>query len=119
LLEMLLAVVVLAVVGITLSGAIGGVASQTFSLERRTMAHWVGQNRLHQVRISLRQEPRALAEGSDSTRIYMGQRDWEVRTEVAATEHPLIRRVEIDVFELQEGKRVGPFEHAVAFVGRY
>ena len=38
LIEMLLAVVVIAVVGITISTAIGGVAGQTYALERRTMA---------------------------------------------------------------------------------
>jgi general secretion pathway protein I len=119
LLEMLLAVIVIAVVGITVSTAIGGVASQTFTLERRTMAHWVGQNQLHQLRISLRQESRVLPEGKDSIRVYMGERDWEVRTEVKSTENPLIRRVEVDVFELQDGERVGPFDHSVAFVGRF
>ena len=70
-------------------------------------------------RISLRQESRVLPEGKDSVRIYMGQRDWEVRTEITATDHPWMRRVEVDVFELQAGERVGPFDHSVAFVGRY
>ena len=118
LLEMLLAVIVIAVVGTTISSAISGVAGQTFSLERRTIAHWIGQNQLHQLRISLRQQPRALPEGKDTTRVYMGERDWEVVTEVKATDSPLLRRVEVDVFELREGERFGPFEHGVAFVGR-
>jgi len=120
LLEMLLAVVVIAVVGITVSTALGGVASQTFTLERRTVAHWVGQNQLHRLRISLRGESRVLPEGKDTVRVFMGDRDWEVRTEVAATDHPWVRRVEVDVFELQaDGERAGPFDHAVAFVGRH
>jgi general secretion pathway protein I len=119
LLEMMLAMVVIAVVGVTISAAVGGVASQTFSLERRTVAHWVAQNQMHRLRISLRQAARVLPEGKDSVRIYMGQRDWEVRTEISATDHPWMRRVEVDVFELQEGERVGPFDHSVAFVGRY
>jgi type II secretion system protein I len=116
---MMLAMVVIAVVGVTISTAVGGVASQTFSLERRTVAHWVAQNQMHRLRISLRQAARVLPEGKDSVRIYMGQRDWEVRTEISATDHPWMRRVEVDVFELQEGERVGPFDHSVAFVGRY
>ena len=119
LLEMLLAMVVIAVVGITVSSAVGGVASQTFSLERRTMAHWVAQNQLHKLRISLRRESAVLPEGKDSTRIYMGERNWQVRTEVTATDHPWVRRVEVEVFELQDGDEVGPFDTAVAFVGRY
>ncbi len=119
LLEMLLAMVVIAVVGITVSSAVGGVASQTFSLERRTMAHWVAQNQLHKLRISLRREAAVLPEGKDATRIYMGERNWQVRTEVTATDHPWVRRIEVQVFELQDGDEVGPFDTAVAFVGRY
>ena len=117
LLEMLLAVVVIAVVGITISTAVGGVANQTFSLERRTVAHWVGQNQLHRLRISLRSEARILPEGRDSTRVYMGGRDWEVRTAISATDSPFMRRVEVEVYELQDGERAGPFDHSIAFVG--
>ena len=120
LLEMLLAMVVIATVGITVSNAVGGVASQTFTLERRTMAHWVAQNQLQRLRISLRNDDSAIPEGKDTLRIFMGERDWEVRTEVTGTDHPWVRRVEVDVFELQpDGKRQGPFDHSVAFVGRY
>ena len=120
LIEMLLAVVVIAVVGITVSNAIGGVASQTYTLERRTMAHWVGQNQLHRLRISLRNDDSAIPEGKDTVRIFMGEREWEVRTEITATDHPWVRRVEVDVFELApDGDKLGPFDHSVAFVGRY
>ena len=63
LLEMLLALVVIAVTSVSVSRAISGVAGQTYTLERRTMAHWVGQNQLNQLRISLRQEARPLPVG--------------------------------------------------------
>lgn len=120
LLEMLLAVIVIALVGVTLSNAIGGVASQAYTLERRTMAHWIAQNQMHRLRIGLRFNSDALPEGKDSTRVYMGRRDWEVLSRIDATDHPWVRRVEIDVYELDaEGERRGPFEHSVAFVGRF
>ncbi len=117
LLEMLLAVVVIAVVGITLSSAVGGVANQTYSLERRTMAHWVAQNQLHRLRISQRAVDAPLPSGKDSNRVFMGERDWEVRTEVSGTAHPNMRRIEVQVYELQEGERVGPYDVQVAFLG--
>lgn len=119
LLEMLIAVVIIAVVGITVSTAIGGVASQTYSLERRTMAHWIAQNQMTRIRMDLRVEPRALPEGRGTVRVFMGERDWEVRTTVVATDSPLLRRVELDVFELVEGERLGPYDHLIAFVGRH
>ena len=82
--------VVIAVVGITISTAVGGVAAQTFSLERRTVAHWVGQNHAHRMRMTQRRDTGALAEGRDTTRILMADRDWEVVTEIEATDSPLI-----------------------------
>jgi len=118
LLEMLIAVVIIAVVGITLSTAISGVANQTFSLERRSVAHWIAQNQVTRLRIDLRSNPRVLPEGKDSVRIFMSNRDWEVRTQIKPTEHPLMRRIEIDVYEIQDSGRVGPFDHLIAFVGR-
>ncbi len=118
LLEMLIAVVIIAVVGITLSTAISGVANQTFSLERRSVAHWLAQNQVTRLRIDLRSNPRVLPEGKDSVRIFMSNRDWEVRTQIKPTEHPLMRRIEIDVYEIQDSGPVGPFDHLIAFVGR-
>ena len=49
----------------------------------------------------------------------MGNRDWEVRTTISGTDHPWMRRVEVEVFELENGVRVGPFATQVAFVGQY
>ncbi len=119
LVEMLIALVVIAVVGISVSQAIGGVASQTYNLERRTVAHWVGQNQLHRMRIARRGLSNAIPEGRDTTRVFMGNRDWEIRTSISSTDHPYMRRVEVEVFELQEGDRVGPITQQVAFVGQH
>ena len=52
LLEMMLAVTVIAVAGIAISRAVGGVAGQSYTLERRTMAHWVAQNQVNRLRIA-------------------------------------------------------------------
>lgn len=119
LLEMLIAVVILAIVGTTISTAIGGVVNQTFSMERRTLAHWIGQNEISRLRLDLKADPRALPEGRDTRRVFMAEREWDVRTSVIATDQPLLRRVEVDVYEVVEGERQGPFDHLVAFVGRH
>lgn len=116
---MLIAVVIMAVVGTTLATTIGSVAGQTFALERRTVANWVALNEMAKLRINLRANPRALPEGKSNARIFMSDREWEVRTTVLATEHPLLRRVEIDVFELLSGDTKGPYDHLVAFIGRH
>ena len=43
---MLVAIAIISVVGIAVSTATGGVAGQIYSLERRTVAHWVAENHL-------------------------------------------------------------------------
>ena len=119
LLEMLLAIAVIAIVGTTISTAIGGVANQTYSLERKTVAHWISQNTITKLRLDLRSDPRALAEGRVTNRTFMGEREWLVQTEIKSSEHPLLRRVEVDVYEVVQGDRRGPYDHLVAFVGRH
>lgn len=83
------------------------------------MAHWVGQNQLHRLRIARRGVNTAIPEGRDTTRVLMGGRDWEIRTNITGTDHPWMRRVEVEVYELQEGDRVGPITQQVAFVGQH
>ncbi len=119
LLEMLIAVVIIAVVGTTLSTAIGGVAGQTYSLERRTLANWISQDQLTRLRLDLRVNPRPLPEGNTKSRLTMGDREWEVETVVVATDSPLLRRVEVEVFEYQDGTRKGPYDRLVAFLGQH
>lgn len=118
LVEMLIAVIILAVVGTTLSTAVGSVSGQTFVLERRALAHWIAQNEINRLRIDLQVNPRVLPEGRDSSKVYMADREWDVLTEILSTDNPVIRRVEVDVYEVYEGERQGPFEHSIAFLGR-
>jgi hypothetical protein len=49
----------------------------------------------------------------------MGNRQWIVEREIKETETPWLHRVEIDVYELQDGEKVGPLDHMIAFLGRY
>ena len=114
LLEMLIAVAIIAIVGTTISAAVGNVANQTHAMERRTLANWVSQNAMTRLRIDLRVNPRILPVGKDNARIYMGERKWDVLTAVEATESPLLRRVELDVYEVVNGERQGPYDHLVA-----
>jgi|GEM_PF-341033 len=122
LLEMLLALTVIAIVGITVSNSVGNVAGQSFSLERRTVAHWVGQNHMARLRLAQRSNttpgPSAVPTGRDSIRLSMGGREWEVRSEVTATTVPRMFRVEIDVYELVDDDVRGPIDHVVAFLGQ-
>ncbi len=49
----------------------------------------------------------------------MANRQWLVERKIIETDTPWLHRVEVDVFELQDGDRIGPLEHMTAFIGRY
>lgn len=119
LIEMLIAVVIIGAVGTAIATAIGGVANQTFSLERKTVANWVASNHITQIRIQQRLQSQVLPEGKINTQVFMAQRQWEIETTTLATDHPWLRRLEVDVYEVAEGERRGPYDHLTAFIGRY
>ena len=120
LIEMLLAGVIIGVVGTTVATATGGVANQMYSLERRTVANWVASNHLTLLRLEQDQQiGQPVQKGRKTTRLFMGNRQWIVEREIKETETPWLHRVEIDVYELQDGEKVGPLDHMIAFLGRY
>lgn len=120
LIEMLLAVVIIGVVGTTVATAIGGVANQMYALERRTIANWVAANELTRLRLQQQQQlGEPIAKSRKTNRLFMANRQWLVERKIIETDTPWLHRVEVDVFELQDGDRIGPLEHMTAFIGRY
>ena len=117
---MLVAIAIISAVGIAVSTATGGVAGQVYSLERRTVAHWVAENHLTKIRLeqsaSLGQP---IKKGKKNTRVFMGKRRWFIETNILELDNPWLRLVEIDVFEMVDGDRVGPISHTVSLVGQY
>jgi general secretion pathway protein I len=119
LVEVLIALVVFAVLGFTVSSRVGDVVNQTFSIERRTVAHWVASNYLNRLRIARRATVEPVDTGRDRERITMAGRDWLLDIEVSETAQETFRRVEIEVFELIDGEEVGPLDSVIGFLGQY
>lgn len=119
LIEVMIALVVFAVVGFAVSSRVGDVVNQTFSLERRTVAHWIAMNQLNRMRMLSERQDAALPTGSSRERVMMSGREWLVEIEVADTTHPLLRRVELSVSVVEEGDEIGPIDHLTGFLGRY
>jgi general secretion pathway protein I len=119
LIELLIALVVFAVSGFAVTSRVGDVSTQTFGIERRTMAHWVAENHLARVRLQRRANTEPLSKGRDRERVFMGGRQWRIDTATTDTSHPWLRRVEIQVYEMTGDREVGPLDSLVAFVGRY
>ncbi len=119
LIEILIALLVLAATGLALSSAIGNVAFQTWSLERRTAAHWVAENHLARAQLARLNNSSPLQAGRLSETVVLSRRRWRVRQTVAETSHPLFWRVEIEVSELVDSQEIGPMGRLVGFVGRH
>jgi len=115
----LVAIVVLAVVGFAVTARVSDVVNQTFSLERRTVAHWVAENHLNRLRLARRLTTEPVPTGQDRERVLMSGREWVVETEVEETSFPLLRRVEVRVLAISEGQEIGPVDTVTAFLGRY
>ena len=119
LIEILLALAVVAVAGLAVSSALGGVAAQTYALEQRAVAHWVAENQLAKAQLARIDTEEPLALGRQSERVRMAGRDWRVILSLAETVNPWLGRVEIEVYETTSGGEVGPVQRLVGFVGRY
>lgn len=119
LIEVMVALVVFAVVGFTVTSRVGDVVNQTYGIERRTVAHWAAENHLNRLRLARRQSTEPMPTGRDRERVSLGGREWVVETEVKETSFPLLRRIELQVMAVEEGEEVGPIDSVTAFVGRY
>lgn len=91
LMEALVALTILAVASTGLVRATEAHVDQVRGLQMRTIAQWVAENRL----IELRLDPKALADGTD--RVEMLGRVWDVSVSVGATEDPDLASVTVAV----------------------
>ncbi len=119
LVELLVALVVVALTGITVSSAVGNVVSQTYVLERRAVAHWVAENQLARAQLSRVDNVEPVAIARRTERVVMSGRTWRIDQEISQTTHPWLRRVEIEVYEVVDDDAVGPLDRLVGFIGRY
>lgn len=119
LLELLVALAILAIVSIAVFNQGGDTARQLGGLEQKTLARWVAENEIAKLRLEYRLSGEPLRPRSSRDQVSYGDRYWQVVEEIKTTEHPWMHRVEISVYALLEGREVGPVDTLVGFVGRY
>ena len=119
LLELMVALAILAIVATSVYSRSGDAAVQLHGLERRTLGHWVMLNHLTKIRLEQRGKDTPIRLSSLRERKILGDRVWEVDTEIRQTTHPWVRRVELVVYLIDDGVEVGPVDRITAFVGRY
>ena len=104
LLEVIIALGVVAVGILAVSKAITGFAETTISLEQRLLANWVASNRLETLRIQKIIPVVGVSHGSEQ----MASQTWFYREKITATADPLLFRVDITVYaDKEETEEVG------------
>ena len=119
LIELMVALAVLAIVAMAVFGRGGDTVRDLHTLEQRTLARWVAENEITRMRLERLGSTEAIALGTRRERIRQGDRSWEVVKETKSTSNPWLRRVDVTVFAVEGGREVGPVDTVVAFMGRY
>lgn len=129
LIEMLVALVILAVASVAIYGRSGQAVSALYSLEQRTLANWVAQDHMTKLRLRQRNlrlqapDPASIPEletGGESEEIFTAGRLWSIEVDVSDTDLETMKRVEIEVAVVSEDAgRSDPIVTTVGFLGRY
>lgn len=117
LIELMVALAIVAIVATTVLVRGGETAAQTYSMERRAIARWAAENEIERTRLRQMISPAPLSVGTHRRRVNLGAREWLVEEDVIETSHPWLWRVEYTVFALEDGREVGPVDRLTAFIG--
>ena len=119
LIELMVALAVVAIVATTVLVRGGETAAQTYSLERRALARWAVENEVERARLRQMVNRGPLPSGTKRQRVNLGSREWLIVENIVATSHPSLSRIEYSVFSLEDGREVGPVDTMTTFIGRY
>lgn len=115
LLEVLIALTILAISSMAIIRQIGQSTSQLQQLELKTMATMIADNRIAEYRIAEKWPE----QGTDSTVASMAGHQWQINTEVENTSEPWLRKLTVSVsIETDDGDSL-PLTELVIYRGRY
>lgn len=97
LLEVMIAVTIFASMAVVISGTTSQAADTALTLENKTLANWVAENRLNEIRLT-HELP---AVGNRKSETTMAGRDWLLETQVESTDFPQVVRVTVNVFDAE------------------
>ena len=119
LIELLVALTVLAVVSVTVFARGGDTLAQLHGLEQRTLARWVAENEV--ARLRLDREELVRGGSNRRARVDVGDQSWRVETTLRSTQHDGLWQVTVEVRAADGagGLGRGPVDTLVAFVGEH
>ncbi len=127
LIEILVALTIFAITSSALIGSMTKNIAQSSALRDKTIAHWVAENEMNQLRLpektsgsrsKQRVTDRLPDLGTKYKQITMADRPWEVEVDVASTENKDIRRITVKVSRASRDDSVPVFS-LDGFIGRY
>ncbi len=113
LVEVLVALLIVALGLAALMTTIGSAANTSAILRDKTLAEWIAMNRLVEVRLSL---PQSGGHGNHGT-LRFANREWHYDTRYANTTVPSMRRVTVRVWAGKRDTKRAPLAEAIGFVG--
>lgn len=114
LLEVLVALVVIALALASIIKVVGSGAANAAYLRDKTFAHWVAANRLAQIQTKDNLWP---SRGKDDGETTMAGREWFWATEVSDTPDPEMRRIDIEV-RLDDDEDTPPVTLLTGFIAK-
>lgn len=93
LLEVMVALSIFATLSVALYSAAQHIASNNSGLSERSLAHWLADNRLTELRAGMRQ----IAAGQQPERLDFGGRQWLLDSRVTSAPDPRLRQVSLEV----------------------
>lgn len=112
LLEVMVALAVIAIPLLAVMESITADVSNAVYLRERTIAHWVAMNEVAQQQLS----PQWPAPGETDDQTIMAGKTWYWKVKVKVTDDPDIRRLNVEVRAHQDDKQ--PLDTLVAYVER-
>lgn len=101
LMEVMIALMVFGLLAAMLQQVATGYMNNYRRIESQTMASWIAQNRLAEMRL----QDQMPGTGSSDDEIEFGGHEWEMETDVSATDDPAIRRVEMTLYLVGDNQR--------------
>lgn len=114
LVEVLVALVVVALALAALMGAISSSARGSGYLRDKTIAQWIAMNRITEVRLNLRK----FGEAGDKGEVTFANRKWRYDTRYFETDNATIRRVVVRVWPQGAAEKSGPLAESASFLSQ-
>ena len=113
LLEIMVALVILAVGMSALVKAAGSNSANASYLKTKTFAQWIAANKANEIRIK-QQWP---ATGTQSGRLFYADVEWAWKVKTSNTQDKDVRRIEVSV-QLEDERKASPLVTLAAFIGK-